>query len=61
MKRIGNAGATGLVGETLLRVLESGPHRIEELRLFASSKSAGAKLRFQDREYEVREVEPAGF
>ena len=61
MKRIGIAGATGLVGETLLRVLESGPHRIEELRLFASSKSAGAKLRFQDREYEVREVEPAGF
>ncbi|MBN2464120.1 aspartate-semialdehyde dehydrogenase [candidate division WOR-3 bacterium] len=61
MKRIGIAGATGLVGETLLRVLESGPHKIEDLRLFASARSAGAKMEFRDREYEVREVNPDGF
>ncbi|MEO0086067.1 MAG: aspartate-semialdehyde dehydrogenase [candidate division WOR-3 bacterium] len=61
MKRIGIAGATGLVGETLLEILESGPHEIEDLRLFASSRSAGTKLSFRDREYEVKEVEPEGF
>jgi aspartate-semialdehyde dehydrogenase len=61
MKRIGIAGATGLVGETLLRVLESGPHKIEYVRLFASAKSAGTKLKFRDKEYEVKEVDPDGF
>jgi aspartate-semialdehyde dehydrogenase len=61
MKRIGIAGATGLVGETLLRILESGRHKIEDLRLFASAKSAGTKLRFREREYEVEEVDPDGF
>jgi aspartate-semialdehyde dehydrogenase len=61
MKRIGIAGATGLVGETLLRVLESGPHRIEEVRVFASSRSAGEKRTFRDRECEVKEVDPDGF
>jgi len=61
MKHVGIAGATGLVGEALLRVLESGPHEIEDLRLFASAKSAGTKLRFRDQEYEVHEVDPVGF
>jgi aspartate-semialdehyde dehydrogenase len=61
MKRIGIAGATGLVGETLLRILESGPHKIEYVRLFASAKSAGTKLKFRDKEYEVKEVDPDGF
>jgi aspartate-semialdehyde dehydrogenase len=61
MQRIGIAGATGLVGETLLRILESGPHKIEDLRLFASAKSAGTKLKFRDQEYEVKEVDPDGF
>ncbi|MEO0081435.1 MAG: aspartate-semialdehyde dehydrogenase [candidate division WOR-3 bacterium] len=55
MKRIAIAGATGLVGETLLRLLESGPHQIEDLRLLASARSAGAKLLFRDREYQVKE------
>jgi len=49
------------VGETLLRILESGPHKIEYVRLFASAKSAGTKLTFRDKEYEVKEVNPDGF
>jgi len=61
MKRVGIAGATGLVGETLLRILESGPHEIEELKLFASARSAGVKLPFRDREYTVSEVDPHAF
>jgi len=61
MKKIGIAGATGLVGKTLLRVLESGPHKIVDLRLFASGKSAGMKLKFRDRDYEVNDFNPDGF
>ncbi|MEO0078504.1 MAG: aspartate-semialdehyde dehydrogenase [candidate division WOR-3 bacterium] len=61
MKRIGIAGATGLVGETLLRILESGPHQIEDLRLFASAGSAGTRVRFRDQDYTVQEVTPDGF
>lgn len=59
--RIAIAGATGLVGETVLRLLESGPHKIEELRLFASARSAGVKLSFRDREYEVEEIQAERF
>ena len=61
MKRIGIAGATGLVGETLLSVLATGPRKIDELRLFASARSAGTKVRFRDREYEVAEVKADAF
>ncbi len=61
MKRIGIAGATGLVGETLIRVLESGPHDIAELRLFASERSAGTAVRFRDTDTEVRTLDPAQF
>ncbi len=63
MKRIAIAGATGLVGETLLRVLEGSDFagQIEELRLFASARSAGTKVRFRERDYEVAEVRVEGF
>jgi aspartate-semialdehyde dehydrogenase len=61
VKRVGIAGATGMVGEALLRILESGPHKVEDLRLFASTRSAGTKLSFRDREYEVAEVSTDGF
>ncbi len=56
MRRIGIAGATGLVGETLLKILESADLKIDELRLFASKLSAGKRLRFRDDEYLVEEV-----
>jgi aspartate-semialdehyde dehydrogenase len=61
MKRIAIVGATGLVGRTLLRVLESGPHKIADLRLFASGKSAGTRLTFRDRDHEVKDYNPEGF
>jgi aspartate-semialdehyde dehydrogenase len=61
MKKIGIAGATGLVGETLLSVLAAGPHQVDELRLFASARSAGTRVRFRDREYEVAEVKADAF
>jgi aspartate-semialdehyde dehydrogenase len=61
MKRIGVAGATGLVGETLLRILEASDYEIADLRLFASKRSAGVRVLFRDQEYEVREVSVDGF
>ncbi len=61
MKRVGIAGATGLVGETLLRLLESSEYEIEDLRLFASQKSAGIMVSFRDQEYEVKELAVDGF
>lgn len=61
MRRIGIAGATGLVGETLLRILEASDYEIEDLRLFASEKSAGTKVSFRGREYEVKELSGDGF
>lgn len=61
MKKVGIAGATGLVGETLISLLESGPYKIEELRLFASEKSAGRKLQFRDKEIEVKALSVDGF
>ncbi|MCL6465157.1 MAG: aspartate-semialdehyde dehydrogenase [candidate division WOR-3 bacterium] len=61
MKKVGIAGATGLVGDTLISLLESGPYKIEELRLFASEKSAGKKVLFRDKEIEVGPLSVDGF
>ncbi len=61
MRKIGIAGATGLVGETLIRLLEASDYEITDLRLFASRRSAGSIVRFRDREIEVREVAAEGF
>ena len=40
-KRVGIAGATGAVGTTMLSILEERDFPVDELRLFASSRSAG--------------------
>lgn len=55
-KRIAIAGATGLVGRTMMRVLEERDFRLESLRLFASKRSAGRRLIFRGEEIEVEEL-----
>lgn len=50
---LGIVGATGLVGRTFLKVLEEYHIYIDELRLFASSKSKGKLIRFHNKEYYV--------
>jgi len=47
------AGATGAVGGAMLDVLERRNFPLDELRLLASERSVGKKLKFQDREIEV--------
>ena len=54
-------GATGLVGRTALKVLEEYTLPISEYVFFASSKSAGSTLKFQGKDYTVRELAETSF
>ena len=54
-------GATGLVGQTVLRVLEEFDLPISKYKLFASKKSAGKKLTFMGKEYTVHELTKSSF
>lgn len=63
MKKIKLAvvGATGLVGRTALKVLEEYNLPISEYVFFASSRSAGTTLKFQGKDYTVRELKDDSF
>ncbi len=54
-------GATGNVGRKTLEVLEKKELSIDELYLVASSKSAGKKISFKGKEYEVFDLENFDF
>lgn len=54
-------GATGLVGKTVLQVLEERDFPFENLYLMASEKSAGKKVVFKGQEYEVEALTEHGF
>lgn len=54
-------GATGLVGGTFLKVLEERDLGIDNLFLFASSRSAGKKINFRGKEYTVEELNENSF
>ena len=54
-------GATGLVGRKVLEVLEEFNLPIDEYTLFASSKSAGQKINFMNREYIIQELNENSF
>lgn len=49
-------GATGAVGEEFLRILESRKFPVRELRLLASRRSSGKKMRFCGTDYTVQEL-----
>ncbi|WP_456447150.1 aspartate-semialdehyde dehydrogenase [Oceanithermus sp.] len=57
--RVAIVGATGAVGKELIKVLEARDFPVDELRLFASPRSAGKTVNFQDRPHTV-EVTPEG-
>lgn len=54
-------GATGLVGGTILKVLEERDFPIENLYLFSSKKSAGSLVSFKGKDYEVQELKEDSF
>ena len=59
--RIGVVGATGLVGGQLLRTLEERGFPTEELRAFASSRSAGRAVAYRGVEVLVEDAATASY
>ena len=50
-------GATGLVGQEILKVLEERSFAFDELYLIASAKSVGQKIKFKGKEYTIKSIE----
>ncbi len=63
MKKLNIAilGATGAVGQEMLKVLQEYDIPVNELRLLASARSAGEKVKFHDREVVIQEATDAAF
>ncbi len=59
--RIAIVGATGMVGQEFVRVLEQRNFPIESIDLLASDRSAGKKLFFLHKEIVVKETTPESF
>lgn len=57
--KIAVIGATGLVGEEILRVLEERNVQVAEFLPVASSKSVGKKVIFSGKEYKIISIEDA--
>ena len=60
-KHVAIAGATGAVGTEFLKLLEARDFPMKSLRLLASSRSAGSKLKFRGENLEVEELTPKSF
>jgi aspartate-semialdehyde dehydrogenase len=54
-------GATGAVGEQILKLLESRNFPVKELKLLSSARSAGTKISFKGQELTVEEATPESF
>ncbi|WP_411125856.1 aspartate-semialdehyde dehydrogenase [Streptomyces sp. x-19] len=59
--RIGIVGATGQVGGVMRRILAERNFPVEQLRLFASARSAGRTLPWQDTEITVEDAATADY
>ena len=59
--KVAIAGATGVVGREMIKVLEEREFPVSELLPLASERSEGQKLEFQGREVIVRRLKPDSF
>jgi aspartate-semialdehyde dehydrogenase len=59
--KVGIAGATGVVGHVALRILAERSFPVDELRLFASARSAGRRIDWAGRELVVEDLGRARF
>ncbi len=59
--RVAILGATGAVGQEFLNLIEERKFPFSELRLLASSRSAGKKISFMGKEYMVQETTADSF
>jgi len=61
MKNVAIAGATGAVGQELLAILAERNFPLKSLKLLASARSAGRKIRFKDEDITVQELKHDSF
>ncbi|MCL1955781.1 MAG: aspartate-semialdehyde dehydrogenase [Fibromonadales bacterium] len=61
MKSVAIAGATGAVGQEFLSILAERNFPLKSLKLLASSRSAGKKIKFKDEEITVQELKHDSF
>ena len=54
-------GATGLVGSTIIEILEERKFPVENIYFLASKRSAGGKINFQNKEYILEELNEKSF
>ncbi len=59
--KVAIVGATGLVGQEFIKVLEQRNFPIASIELLASDRSAGKKLYFAGEEIEVKETTAESF
>ena len=59
--KVGILGATGAVGQEMLKILQEYEIPVEELRLLASARSAGEKVLFNGREVVIQEATDDSF
>ncbi|MDP2730259.1 MAG: aspartate-semialdehyde dehydrogenase [Dehalococcoidales bacterium] len=59
--KVAIVGATGLVGQEFIKVLEQRNFPMESIALFASDRSVGKKMFVSHQEIEVRETTPGSF
>ncbi|HET8596018.1 MAG TPA: aspartate-semialdehyde dehydrogenase [Intrasporangium sp.] len=59
--RVGVFGATGQVGQVMRTLLEERDFPVDEVRFFASARSAGTKIPFKGKDVEVEDTATADF
>lgn len=61
IKKLAIVGATGLVGRTVLQILEEKNFSNLEYTLFASSKSKGKEVKFMNKSFIIHELNENSF
>ncbi|MCX5781395.1 MAG: aspartate-semialdehyde dehydrogenase [Elusimicrobia bacterium] len=56
--RVAVVGATGVVGQEMIKMLESRSFPVESLRALASERSVGRTVKFHDKEIKVEKLTP---
>lgn len=59
--KIGLVGATGMVGQTFINLLNENPFSLSELRAFASDASKGKKISCQNQDWDIFTLTPNCF
>ena len=61
MVRVGVFGATGMVGREILKVMADRNYPVTELRVYASSRSVGKSIDYNDKRYTIENADEADY